>query len=263
MELVKEGEDLRVRLAELFHEKHRTVDEVSTADNSRSVSESPRLNHSVLGLTNCDLNSPAASTIYLRSRSRSLSRSTNILEDRISSPLRRILPSVSSTVHRKALTTIDAHGIHAVKYRNGFTALHWAYKIGKEDVINYLLSVGADPYAKDSDGRMPYEYATPKLIGERMLRGDDTSEPPVGPKRRLADLVDLSTLREPHRKALEAIEKYGWDSLKWGGGYTILHWAYQENRKDVMEFCKVYGVPCDIRDEMGKLPVDYRKLTSN
>ena len=261
-ELVNEGEDLRVKLAELLSGKCTTsCEHISTAENSRAVTESPWLAQSILGVTNCDMNSPAASTIYLQSRSRSFSR--NSIDPEVSSPLRRVLPSVGSTMHRNALITIDRNGIDSVKFRKGFTALHWAYKVGNHEAVRYLLAVGADPDALDADGKRPMDYSTKTSGAGPVRRRFDIENEYIPSRPKLSDCVDAMSLREPHRKALEAVEKYGWDSLKWGGGWTILHWAYQENRSDVIEFCRLHGVPADVRDEQGKCPADYRQPNSN
>jgi hypothetical protein len=252
IELVAEAEDIRRNIISLIPSKTTNTEEVSTTENSRAASESPRYAPSITAMSNIELNSPAASTIYLRSRSRSCNQQSGTREQLLSSPLRRAMRLVTSSVHRKALMTIDKYGIDSVRCKNGFTALHWAYKVGNFEVVEYLLSVGADPNSRDSDGKLPRDY----------IKNDAVSQPQKTDNlhyKPLSELVHLQSLRDPHRKALEAIEKHGWSSVKWGGGWTILHWAFQENRQDVIQFCRMHGAPFDIRDENGRLPAEYRK----
>ena len=162
-----------------------------------------------------------------------------------------ILPKVTSSIHRRALIAIDRFGPNAVTYKNGFTALHWASKSGHSDIVRYLITRGADLRAKDSEGKTPQDYADARADAETSLLLRTQLKP------LLKEMVELDSLREPCRKALEAIERHGWNSLKWGGGFTILHWAYQNQRDDVIAYCKMIGVPMDVRDNEGRLPVNY------
>jgi len=45
----------------------------------------------------------------------------------------------------------------------GFTALHYAYGVGEEQIINHLLRHGADPDIRADDGKLPEEVAHVKL----------------------------------------------------------------------------------------------------
>lgn len=167
-----------------------------------------------------------ASTIYLNR--------TNPTFDsgrKISPQLNRILPTISSAVHRRALLAVDQHGYNNVKWKNGFSALHWASKFGRVDIYEYLVSKGADEKACDSEGKTALEYAAIQFVP--------------------------TNLPNAQQKAVHAMRTVGWKNIKWGGGWTILHWAFQNNRKDLIEFCLSMGMPIDIKDDKGHFPEHY------
>jgi hypothetical protein len=53
------------------------------------------------------------------------------------------------------------------------------------------------------------------------------------------------------------VSKHGWSKLKWGGGWTIMHWAFQEGRDDVIQYLKSVGVSDQIKDNKGRIPSYY------
>ena len=234
--LMQEAENIRSQLLDICNLVEPSC--MSTRLPSAAVTR----NHSpVPSNTGYDLmNSPIASTIYL-GRSIQKSRINKSLAP-ISQELDGILTQVSSSVHRNALIAIEKYGVDVIKWKRGFTALHWAYREGLTDVINYLINRGADENALDELGKKPIDY---RRIDEGVAR------------MTLPKLVDLASLPLPQRKALEAIARYGWETLKWSGGFTILHWAYQSHRDDVINYCKLIGMPSTLKDDRGKLPQDY------
>ena len=264
--LIEEAESIRRNLGQCFLGKNEklspVVEDISTNENTiisniaQTFIDSP-------SRTDCDLFSPAASTIYLRSRIHPKHRPQNY--STVSVELQQILPSVSSSMHRKALMAIDRFGIDAVRYKNGFTALHWACKSGNTEVIRYLVAKGANLHQTDDVGKSPQDYADERDDPNASILLQDLSGKDVRDRNifALSRTVDLASLKEPHKKALEAIAKHGWSSLKWGGGWTIVHWAYQNGRQDVIDFCKRLNVPFNIPDERGKLPAHYACNSKN
>jgi hypothetical protein len=232
--LLNEAENIRGKLCVILKQPEEGV---STRDTSQR-SPSPAFN----------LGSPAASTIYLQNRSR-VSTVFPSRGSKVSEQLESILPSVTSSTHRKALIAIDQNGLGSVKFKKGFSALHWASKVGNSQVVKYLLTKGADPEAKDDCGKTPQDYADHE--GEASIIFHHYNG------KRLREVVNLATLPVPHRRALEAIEKHGWKSVKWGGGWTVLHWAHQVDRWDVIKYCKSIGVSPNLLDDKGHPPVYY------
>eukprot|EP00969_Alexandrium_andersonii_P136308 6030584-Alexandrium_andersonii.AAC.1 len=58
-----------------------------------------------------------------------------------------------------ALATIERDGWHAVKWKNGFTLLHWAAGKGHPELCGYLVRLGGDLEARDGEGRTPMDCA--------------------------------------------------------------------------------------------------------
>ncbi len=254
IELLDDAENIRSRLVDYIQlhsplvSGNENLSSISTAQNTAPTS--PIVNNvkeelsSFTDTSQYDINSPLASTIHLlRSTRRSRQRSF----EAISSELRSILTTVSSYVHRRALIAIDRYGYHTVKWTRGFTALHWAWKVNRIDIVEYLLRKGADANARDDRGRLPIDHR-PQL------------ENKIVESIRLSDMVDLSTLPISQKACLEVVESRGWNALKWAGGWTILHWAYQEGRRDVIEYLQKIGVPDNLRDAEGRTPSEYARI---
>lgn len=262
-ELVNEAERIRINLISFLSipiPKISIAEDISTNENTEIASQTMTFIDSP-SATNCDLNSPAASTIYLRSsiHPRRRQRERSLSEKRISPDLRKILHTVTSSAHRKALMAIERFGLDAVKYKRGFTALHWACKVGNQEVVKYLLGKGADISLRDDDGMSPQDYTDARGDMETSRLLDSHCMDKGHHLALLERLVDLKTLKESHKRALEAIATHGWSCVKWGGGWTILHWAFQHNREDVIDFCRRIDAPFDTRDENGNIPVYYAK----
>lgn len=259
--LLEEAESLRGQLSNLIENSSNS--QVSTRANS--ATHSPSVPDVVPGpyagcntSFNMEAPSPGASTVYLSgcdTGRRAKSRIRQDLESYRPSPeLARLLPTISRAVHRKALVAIDKYGIEMVKWKNGFSALHWAAKSDRPDICTYLIARGADPSARDDQGQCPRDYTSSSAVIEVL----------AGPPNTLQSMVDISTLPPTQLECLETISKHGWSRLKWGGGWTIMHWAFQENRKDVIAYLKSLGVSEDqLKDDKGRLPEYYGKQKTN
>lgn len=232
--LIEEAEAIRANLTDVCEVMSESI--ISTRLPSAAVTGN---NSPALTTTGYDLNSPAASTIYLGNRYRS-ARSRLSLSGTTSPELEKLLPTILSSVHRRALQAMDRYGPEIIKWKRGFTALHWAYKEGRPDIVDYLIRRGARTDLRDENGLLPSEYMPT-------------------PRKGIAAYVDLESIPPAQQRALRGMESYGWKSLKWAGGFTILHWAYQAGRQDVIKYCESQGMPQSILDDKGFCPKDYAK----
>ena len=252
IQLLEEAESLRSQLSTIVD--NRLYSQASTRVNSASNSPSVSLLMDSGAMTpyNLEAPSPAASTVYLSGGE--TSRKSRLRRDldsyRPTPELAKLLPSISRAIHRRALVAIDKYGIEMVKWKNGFTALHWAAKSNRPDICMYLLSRGADATALDALGKSPKDYTTSSSVV-------DVLTSPSGPLHRM---VDFSTLPVAQAECLETIARFGWSKLKWGGGWTIMHWAFQNDRHDVIQYLRSIGVPEDIKDDKGRVPAQYSRV---
>merc|ERR1712048_233524 len=60
----------------------------------------------------------------------------------------------------KVLTQIETQGWHTVKWKEGYTMLHWAAEKGHTDLCRYLVQLGASTRSQNSQGRTPADCAT-------------------------------------------------------------------------------------------------------
>jgi len=58
------------------------------------------------------------------------------------------------------LSMVEREGWHAVKWKDGFSMLHWAADRGHGELCRYLLRIGADLEARDGQDRTPLECAS-------------------------------------------------------------------------------------------------------
>jgi len=59
----------------------------------------------------------------------------------------------------QVLQQVESQGWHAVKWKDGFTMLHWAAERSYDDLCRYLIELGADPSAVDGQGRTAADCA--------------------------------------------------------------------------------------------------------
>ena len=113
---------------------------------------------------------------------------------------------------------------HFLRWKDGYSILHWAAKRGDAELCAWILSLGGDVTLVDANGKNPLAYAqeagnaeTQQVLERAMQRVKRFDLPP--------DYV----------KALEAVERKGWDRVRWGdAGFTLLHYAARKGRDDLV-----------------------------
>ena len=140
----------------------------------------------------------------------------------------------------------------------GHTALHFAVLRGKRDVVEFLLSQGADVNLKDKSwGFIPWGFTPLKYASSK-------------------DIVELLISKGAN---VNAKDKYGWtplDGAVWHGqkdiaetliraganvnsrynwGETPLIWAAQAGHTDIVDLLIANGAEIDARDNQGRTPL--------
>merc|ERR1712008_225187 len=59
----------------------------------------------------------------------------------------------------RVLQQVEREGWHSVKFRSGYTLLHWAASKGRSDFCSHFLCLGAQPRSRDASGRTPFDCA--------------------------------------------------------------------------------------------------------
>jgi len=92
-----------------------------------------------------------------------------------------VRPSMSSLPkpYQKVLSQVETNGWKSVKWKDGFTMLHWAAEKGNEDFCKYLLQLNANPLALDGQSRSSVDCARSnrfvdlaKILQEAADRGE-------------------------------------------------------------------------------------------
>ena len=150
---------------------------------------------------------------------------------------------------RDALDAIEKFGINAVKWADGFSVLHWAAENGRFDECKFLISKQADPLVKDRKGKTPIDLALraghleiAKFLQDSLPR----------------ESAQFEGVPAEFSKAIEAIKVHGWQSIKWAGGWSALHWAAQEGRFDMVRYLvDIARAPAGLLDKAGRAPSLY------
>eukprot|EP00927_Polykrikos_kofoidii_P022322 TRINITY_DN20870_c0_g1_i1.p1 TRINITY_DN20870_c0_g1~~TRINITY_DN20870_c0_g1_i1.p1 ORF type:complete len:2012 (-),score=427.80 TRINITY_DN20870_c0_g1_i1:140-6175(-) len=193
--------------------------------------------------------------------------------------------------YRTVLDQIEAQGWHTVKWKNGYTMLHWAASKGHTDLCTYLVQLDADPNEEDNQGKTPLSCALEadhedcgRIIQELCGKPRIGSELPV-PQQildRAASTVSPSPARalpahsarasffdsgsrprkqipDAYIKVMEQIDRIGWDKMHWARGFTLLHWAAKHDVPDLVARFMAQGGDPHQKDEAGKDAFDYAR----
>jgi hypothetical protein len=77
----------------------------------------------------------------------------------------------------------------------------------------------------------------------------------------MCKLVEMIDAGNPLvNQSMRAVIKYGWDSIHWQRGYSILHFAAEcLNNPDIVELLALLANDMSARDNSGKRPLDYAR----
>lgn len=148
-------------------------------------------------------------------------------------------------------------------WEDGFSPMHWAAKNGRRDIMEYLLNIrdgNAMLAQSDKFGRSPLMYAQ-DAQRQRLTRWlQDEVVNVQGPRQEYGQgqLPQIADLPEPYLRVLQQIWQFGWASMNWRDGFTMLHWAANKGRADVCKFLSEPPINADLRarDAQGRTPAD-------
>lgn len=166
--------------------------------------------------------------------------------------LRGATPSVSR-VDLKGVTKdtlvmveqVEKQGWTSVRWENNYTLLHWSALMGHAELCQHLLRLEADPNLMDGEGRTPLEYAKGREVID-VLKSGRAIPPSVIPESALkvptmadeaSDTSSEGGIPEKYIPVMEQVQKYGWETVDWVRGYTLLHWA---SKNDKAELCSYF-----------------------
>jgi ankyrin repeat protein len=267
------------------------------------VNEAERLRTELLFILKFPITAPTTPTISRSSPVGGKSQQTPAFPSErppSKSPKKRGFKSPFSDVpenFQRALEAVETHGFGAIRWAEGWSALHWATQAGRPEICEWLLERGGDPQLADRKGKTPLglaqELQETNVKGKQVLRllaeaaGVDpakeekegnllTTMPTVQSGRVTATTTTTTTsnsipssrrenafpnfphLPEAYEEALRAIHRHGWSALKWSAGWSALHWAAQEGRLDVVKYLvDTAKAPVDITDKAGRQPIFY------
>eukprot|EP00913_Durusdinium_trenchii_P002229 g2059.t1 len=167
--------------------------------------------------------------------------------------------------YQQVLKQVVQEGWGSVHWKDGFTMLHWAASKGEVELARYLLQLRADPEARDDthhrtpldwaehEGHSQASCALSRLSGRLSSSGGafrqarSSLPAPASPSyeaanRRKSEAImrrrssrRKSTIPEGYLPVLEEIDQRGWNNMQWTRGFTLLHWAAQNDKPDLVE----------------------------
>jgi len=195
------------------------------------------------------------------------------------------------------LKQIEDHGWLSMNWKDGYTMLHWAAEKDNADLCQYLISLKADPNARDGKDRIPLDCAVSHgaNLAQAVLQGQkiemnlerglslSTRQSRVMNPRESMDVpatfmsfldamsASSDTLHsqvsekaanaipDTYLKVIEDIDTQGWQQMSWARGYTLLHWAAKNDMPDLCARFMWQKADPEHRDDGGRSALDYAR----
>eukprot|EP00931_Biecheleriopsis_adriatica_P079294 TRINITY_DN5269_c0_g1_i1.p1 TRINITY_DN5269_c0_g1~~TRINITY_DN5269_c0_g1_i1.p1 ORF type:complete len:1210 (+),score=328.81 TRINITY_DN5269_c0_g1_i1:460-3630(+) len=184
--------------------------------------------------------------------------------------------------YQAVLAQVEQQGWNTVAWKDGFTMLHWAASKGKVNLCHHLVSLNADPEARDKHGRTALDCAEEgghmqaadmlksrirnRLLGRLSSRSRSdlslsaaalstapTTKPRSSTRRKSV------MLPETYLPVLEEIDRVGWQNMTWARGFTLLHWAAKNDAPELVDKFISQGADPLQADDSGKTALDYAR----
>eukprot|EP00931_Biecheleriopsis_adriatica_P079295 TRINITY_DN5269_c0_g2_i1.p1 TRINITY_DN5269_c0_g2~~TRINITY_DN5269_c0_g2_i1.p1 ORF type:complete len:1259 (+),score=305.47 TRINITY_DN5269_c0_g2_i1:523-3777(+) len=188
--------------------------------------------------------------------------------------------------YQAVLARVEQQGWDNVTWKDGFTILHWAASKGEVNLCHHLVSMNADPEAKDSIGRTALDCAEAGghaqaadmlkfRIRNRLLsrlstrsRSLEHSLSPaalnaVPTTRRASTRRKSVILPETYLPVLEEIDRVGWQNMTWAHGFTLLHWAAKNDAPELVDKFMSQGADPLQADDSGRTALDYARYSGS
>lgn len=167
--------------------------------------------------------------------------------------------------------------------RNDWTPLHFAAQAGQTDIVEYLITNGADVNAENIEGKAPLQFAADndhkEIVKLLIDKGADVS---LHVATHMGDLARAKSLIEEgagvnaedfggetplhiaaakgHKEIAELLIAKGADvNTKNNWDWTPLHTAAAKGHKDIVEYLVCKGSDVNIRENEGKTPLKLAK----
>jgi len=174
----------------------------------------------------------------------------------------RLLDSPSSISELPAALVMDLLDVHSnarvdlsKSYDNGMSPMHQAAKLGRRDLIEYLLEKedGIELLGKaDHRGRTPLFYA--EQSSRPLFHWLRETKNFMSPLHTQEQRPDVRNVPATHLKLLSSIESQGWQSVSWKNGHTMLHWAAQrgDDYLDLVRYLLTLQADPNAKDSQGR-----------
>jgi ankyrin repeat protein len=158
------------------------------------------------------------------------------------------------------VSLLDVHELgrhdHSLSH-NGTSPMHMAAKLGRRDILEYLLTLpgGMEALAHhDQYGRTPIYHAQSEQHKalEHWLRqklGDASMH-------RHDHRPALGSIPEKYERLLHQIEDKGWKSVDWKDDFTMLHWAASAGNSSLCKYLMTLDANPNATDKHRRTPID-------